>query len=159
MNNDIPNWWLIVSALFFVANLVFFIVLAYLGVTLVRVLKETKPKVDEISTKVSALVTKVEQVAVRVEEVANSVKETVDNVGGRAKGVVGSAELVAQSASRQFERFSPFVVGAMTAMRLVKALNEMRHGRSAASATKKGTLKKKPASKKSSGILGLFGKH
>jgi hypothetical protein len=148
--NEIPSWWLAVSAIFFIVNILLFCGWLFAIFKLVQFMKEVTPKINEISGKVGALVVKVEQVAERVEEVATSVKETVDGVGGRAKGVVGSVELVAQSASRQFERFSPFIVGAMTAMRLIKSLNEMRHGRSAASATKKKNLKDKPVT--------LFGK-
>lgn len=158
MNNEIPSWWLIVSGIFFVLNALLFLALSYVAFMVVKFLKDVQPKVNEISGKVTGLVAKIEQVAVRVEEVAESVKNTIDGVGSRATGVVGSVELVAQSASRQFERFSPFIVGATTAMRLVKALNEMRAGRSAASATKKGILKNKPAAKRG-GLLGLFGKH
>lgn len=147
---EIPPIWLWLSGIFFFVNICLFIGWIVAIVKLVGFIKTVTPKVNEISGKVNDLVVKVEQVAVRVEEVATSVKETVDGVGGRAKGVVGSAELIAQSASRQFERFSPFVVGAMTAMRLIKALNEMRHGKSATDATKKKNLKDKPVT--------LFGK-
>lgn len=157
MNNGIPGWVVIAAGVFFILNALLFIALGYVAFMVVKFLKEAQPKIGELSSKVSALVAKVEQVAVRVEEVAESVKNTIDGVGSRATGVVGSAELIAQSASRQFERFSPFIVGATTAMRLVKALNEMRAGRSAASATKKGVLKNKPASKKG-GLLSMFGK-
>jgi hypothetical protein len=110
---------------------------------------------QQMSAKVAELTKKVEVLAVRVEEVATTMKETVGNVGQKASGILGSVELIAQSASKQFERFSPFIVGAMTAMRLVKSLNEMRHGKSAMEATKGKTLEKKPATPPKK-RLGLF---
>lgn len=112
-------WWLVVSAMFFVLNIVFFGVMSYAVLKLTKVVGELQPQV-------STLVKRVEEVAHRVDELTTTVKDSVEQIGGKAKGVIGSVELVAQSASRQFERFSPFVVGAMTAMKLIKGLKDMR---------------------------------
>lgn len=143
--NQIPTWWLVVSAVFFAINILFFLALSFAMLKLASVIKELQPKIGELSTRVEGLVQKVEQVAERVEEVATHVKETVSDVGAKTSGILGSIEGIAHAASKQFERFSPFAVGAMTAMRLVKSLNEMKHGKSVAEATKRKTLAKKPA--------------
>lgn len=150
-----PDIYLWLSGAFFLINIVFFVVLIIVLLELKKFLIEVRPKVNELSTKVNGLVTQVELVAKKVEEVASNVAVTTAELGGRAKGVVGSVELVAQSASRQFERFSPFVVGAMTAMRLVRALSDIRGGRKPSEALKGKNMKKKPAR---GGIMGLFGK-
>ncbi|MGV3616387.1 MAG: hypothetical protein ACO1SV_13740 [Fimbriimonas sp.] len=153
--NNFPTWWIWASGIFFVVNLLFFVALTLVLFRLATLMKELSPKVNELSTRVNGLVTQVEQVAKKVEEVASNLATTTAELGGRAKGVVGSVELVAQSASRQFERFSPFVVGAMTAMRLVRALSDIRGGRKPSEALKKRNMKRKPAK---GGIMGLFGK-
>jgi uncharacterized protein YoxC len=146
--SEIPTWWLVLSGVFFFMNILFFVAMTFAMLALARMVKNIQPQISGLSTKVHGLIDTVENVAKRVEEVAASVRQTVEGVGGRAQGVIGSAEVVAHSASKQFEKFSPFVVGALTAMRLVKALNEMRHGRSAAQATKKKTLERRPASRR-----------
>ena len=137
--NGIPIWWLVLSGLFFFMNLVLFGVLAWAAIKLVGILQAITPTVVAIEGQVSDLVKK-------VQELTASVQETVSNVGGKAKGVVGSAEGVVQSASRQFERYSPFVIGSLTAIRLVSALSKARQGTGLAKATsKKGFLpKRKP---------------
>lgn len=136
---EIPTWWLILSGLFFFMNLVLFAALAFAAVKLVGILKQLTPKIVAIEGQVS-------DIAKKVQELTASIKETVDNVGGKAKGVVGGAEGVVQSASRQFERYSPFVIGSLTAIRLVSALSQARNGRSLKKATsRKGLLpRRKP---------------
>jgi outer membrane murein-binding lipoprotein Lpp len=153
--NNIPTIWFWLSGAFFVVNILFFFALTVALLRVAGLIKELTPKVNELSVKVNGLVTQVQEVAKKVEEVAANVATTMSEVGGRAKGVVGSVELVAQSASRQFERFSPFVVGAITAMRLVRALSDIRGGRKPSEALKKRNMKRKPAR---GGIMGLFGR-
>lgn len=133
----IPTWWLVLSGIFFFMNIVLFAALAFAAVKLVGILKDLTPKIVAIEGQVQDLVKKVQALTA-------SVQETVSNVGGKTKAVVGSAEGVVQSASRQFERYSPFVIGSLTAIRLVSALNQARQGRSLAQATsKKGIFKKR----------------
>jgi hypothetical protein len=151
---EVPSWlivvWLIVSLLFFLTNLILLAVLAYVGLKL-------RPALEDLSKKVGDLTVKIERVAERVEDLAGNLGETVGNVGQKAAGILGSVELVLQSASRQFERFSPLLVGAMTAMRLVKSLNEMKSGKSPLKATTTKTLEKRkatpPKRKKLFGLL------
>lgn len=145
---EIPLWWLILSGAFFFMNLVFFGVMAFVLIKLLAIVKELQPKVGELTTTVKGLVTTVQGVAHRVEELAATVKDKADNVGGKAQEVVGSTGMIMNTASRQFERFAPYITGALTAMRLVKALNEMRKGKSVTKATTQKTLDKVPATKK-----------
>jgi hypothetical protein len=151
---EIPAVWLWVSGLFFLVNLLFNIGLLIALWKLYGILNDTRPKIAALAAKTDILLNRVQEVAKRVEEVATTIRDRTNEVGGRARGVVGSAELVVHSASKQFERFSPFVVGAVTAMRLIKALNEMRKGKPASEATKKGFLDRLPARRrKKKGLL------
>lgn len=145
--NNIPTWWLVLSGLFFFANLVFFVGLTIAALKLVEIIRGLLPKVDALSKEVVEISHKVQGIATQVEGLTESLKNTATSVGGRATSVAGSVELVASSAGRQFERFAPFITGALTAIRLAKALNEMRAGRSPANATSKKVLTNTPAAK------------
>ena len=135
--NGMPGWWLAISAFAYVCLSLVCIALIVTAFFVVKFLKEVSPKIISIEAQVQELVKK-------VQELATNINETVNNVGGRAKGVVGSAEGIAQSASRQFERYSPFVVGALTAIKLVRALSDAKKGRSLGKATSRKGLAKKP---------------
>lgn len=132
-----PTWWLVISAFAYVCLALVCIALTVAAVFVVKFLNGVMPKVVAIEGQVQDLVKK-------VQELTTHVKETVDSVSGKAKGVVGGAEGMVQSASRQFERYSPFVIGSLTAIRLVSALNQARTGRSLKKATsRKGILQKR----------------
>lgn len=118
-----PAWWQYLSAVFLVVNILFFAVLSFVLIKVLTLMQEIKPKVDALTGKVDSLVT-------TVDGIANSIKETVDGIGGKARGVAGSAELVAHTASTTFERFSPMVVGVMTAIKIIGAISKIRsHGK------------------------------
>ena len=134
----VPTWWLVLSGLFFFMNIVLFGALAFAAIKLVGVAQGILPRVVTIEKQVSDLVKK-------VQDLTANIQQSVGELSGKAKGVAGSAEGIVQSASRQFERYSPFVIGSLTAIRLVAALNGVKKGRSLAKATsKKGVLQKKP---------------
>jgi len=139
---EIPTWWLVLSGVFFVCNGVLFIVGTIALIYLIRVLKVASPRLAAIEKSIQELVVKISAVTEKVEQVATSLRETVENVGGRAKGVAGSAELVAATASRQFEKASPIVTGVLTALKIMQAVQGFRASRSA----------KKESSKKKSGL-------
>jgi uncharacterized protein YoxC len=118
--------WFWLSVIFFVLSIVLMVGYVALGILVFRFIKEMRPKVDALEQNVQGVVQRVQAVAERVEEVAVSVKSTVDNVGTKARGVASSAEIVAQAASRQFQRFSPVLMGTLTAIRIVGALRDSR---------------------------------
>jgi hypothetical protein len=126
--NEVPMWWLVLSAVFFVLNSILIFALIYLIVELVKFLRGVQPKLVSLTEKVEAI-------GSRVEELATSVRTTSENLGGRAKSIAGSVDLVAHSASKQFERFSPLIIGVLTALRLMKAVQEYRRGKTVAAAT------------------------
>lgn len=146
--NDVPTWlattWFYLSSIFFLLGIVLLVGIGFAGIKVMKLLEEMKPKVDALEANVQGLVVKLHNVADRVEELTESVKSTVDNVGGHARGVAGSADLVAKVASREFERFSPWLVGTVTAMRLIGEFRRARHAPKEASKdgkpTKRGGL-------------------
>ena len=117
--SGMPTWWLVISAFAYVCLALVCISLFVTAIFVIKFLKDIAPKVNAIEGQVQDLIKK-------VQDLTTSVQQTVSELSGKAKGVVGSAEGVAQSASRQFERYSPFVIGSMTAIRLVGALNGIR---------------------------------
>jgi|SRR5579862_2477740 len=119
---NVPDYWFWLSAIFFFLGIVIMVGQIVLGVVIFRLIKEVKPKVDAMEQKVNETVEKVQAVSAKVEAL-------VDHVGTRARGVSDSVELVAHSASRQFERFSPILIGALTAIRIFTALRESRKPR------------------------------
>lgn len=114
-----PEWWLYVSAAFFVVNLLLFCVLIYLIFFLIGWMKEMKPKIDSLSTRVDAI-------GKNVEELTEHVKTTAEAVGGKAKHVASSVETIAELASLTFERFTPYVAGGLAAMKLLSGFMAMR---------------------------------
>jgi hypothetical protein len=133
---EIPSWWLIVSAIFFVVNIVFFIGLTFALFKIVQVMQTFGPKVNAIAQRV-------DQIGHKVEELTTSVKETAESLGGRAKSVAGSVDLIAHTASKQFEKFSPLIVGVLTTLKLLKAVQEYRRGHDVAEATTKAATEPK----------------
>lgn len=134
------NWFYILGIVFFVVNTLFFIGMVFAMFKLVQIAQAVQPKVEQLSNRVEAI-------GQQVEELSENVKTTVSQLGGRAQSVATSVDNIAHVASRQFEKFSPFIVGAMTAIRLVKALNEVRQGRTLAKATTQKNLDPEKQSK------------
>lgn len=136
MNQVSPSlvqWWLGISIAFFILNILLFIGLIVFLIALMKWMKEMKPKIDAIGTRVEAI-------GKNVEELTEHVKSTAETVGGKAKSVATSVDSIAHLASTTFEKFSPYVVGALTAMRLVRAALEMKRGLSVSKATSRKAL-------------------
>lgn len=121
--NEVPSWlintWLVFSLIFFILNIGLFIGLLVFLSNLGKWMKEMKPKIESISTRVDTI-------GKNVEELTEHVKHTAETVGGRAQSVASSVDSIASLASSTFERFSPYVVGAMTAMKLISGFVQMR---------------------------------
>lgn len=132
---NIPPVWLWVSGIFFVLQSLFVIGLLVAVIKLIQAIQQITPKVQAISDKVH-------DIGDKVEDLTTNVKTTMETLGGRAKSVAGSVDLVAHTASRTFEKFSPAVIGILSALRILKAIKEYRAGASVAEATKGKTLDK-----------------
>lgn len=115
----IPNWWLVLSAIFFCLQSL--LVLSLIGAVLyaIKLLKELQPKVAAVSDKVH-------DIGEKVEDLTTNVKETMATLGGRAKSVAGSADIIAHTASRTFEKYSPLVAGILSALRILRAVQQFR---------------------------------
>ena len=124
---EIPMWWLVVSAIFFVAQIIFLSCLIFAVLKLTRAMQQIVPKVEAISVKV-------QEIGDKVEDLTTSVKDTMDSVGARAKSVAGSADLIVHTAATTFERFSPAVIGILSGLKILKAVMEFRADRKASAA-------------------------
>lgn len=144
MNETLPSWWLILSGLFFALNTVLFGVLIFVGIRLSKAIQEVTPKVNDLTVKVNGLVTQVHAVAVRVEEVAKTVNDTVSDVGGKASRIAGTAEGFTQTATRNFERITPLVMGAFKVFKFVRGIQEARsHRKDRRQPRKRGLLRRR----------------
>jgi hypothetical protein len=122
MNDVSPgliNTWLIVSLIFFSLNIILFLALTIFAFKLMKWMQEMKPKIESISTRVDAI-------GKNVEELTAHVKSTAESVGGKAKSVATSVDAIAHLAANTFERFSPYIGGALAAMKLVGGFMQMR---------------------------------
>ena len=121
--NDVPTGlietWIWFSLIFFLLNICLFIGLLVFMTKLMAFMKEMKPKIESISNRVDTI-------GKNVEELTQHVKTTAESVGGKAQHVASSVEAIAQLASSTFERFAPYVGGAMAAMKLLSGFMQMR---------------------------------
>ena len=139
--NEIPMWWLILSALFFAIVTLLFVALCFLVVTLIKAVNNIQPQVTGLVTKVNddlipqvqSLVTKVEALTGKVDGIADSAKSltdsakgTVDNVGSKVRGMTNSVEHIAMSATKQFDKAAPIIGIAIAGLRLYTMFMEMR---------------------------------
>jgi uncharacterized protein YoxC len=79
-----------------------------------------------LETSAQSLVEKVNAIAGNVEELTATVKATAAEVGGNARSVATNAQIVSQTAAREFERYSPVLMGIVTAVKVVRAIGELR---------------------------------
>ena len=124
---EIPNWWLGISAGFFVLGTIAFIATT---VVLVYVLKAIK----EIQPQIIATTKRIENVAERVEEVSNSVKVTVDELSAKAKGIATTTEGAVGKVATAAAANSPWIAGAMTVFKLYQAYQAVRGAKQAKAA-------------------------
>ena len=117
--NEIPMWWLILSALFFATNAILVGALAFAMFKLGNVVMELKPKVE-------ALVEKVDGVTTKVDSLTTTIQSTVSNVGHKAEGIAGSASSMALTTSKVFEKYAPILGIVLTGMKLLSAFTDFK---------------------------------
>lgn len=117
--NEIPMWWLILSAVFFATNALLVLALAYAVFKLGKLVGDMKPKVE-------SLVTKVDSVTAKVDGLTTTLQNTVRNVGEKASGVAGSASMMASTTSKVFERYAPLLGIVLTGLKILGSVNEYR---------------------------------
>jgi uncharacterized protein YoxC len=147
--NEIPFWWLILSAVFYVAGIAMFAGLLYLALTLRQVVLNLQPSISNISTKVegvtttlNALTHKVEGITEKVDGIADTVRgvadsaksvadtarSTVESVGNRATQLVSNLTDRAEETLGQAEG-SKFVNTVMMGFQVYNAIRHMREGK------------------------------
>src|SRR5580658_9348966 len=110
---EIPTWWLVVSALYFLFGAIAMVATVGLLLKLYKVVAEIQPQIK-------ATADRVEEISKKVDEVAASVKQTVDDVGGRARGIVGTLEGVVGKLT-----YAPWMANVFTALKVLRAVQEM----------------------------------
>jgi hypothetical protein len=110
---EIPAWWLVVSALFFVFGTCAMVAMIVLLGKLFKVVEDIQPQIK-------ATAERVEQVSKKVDELADSMKHTVDDVGNRARGIVGTIEGVVNKLN-----YAPWMANVFTALKVLRAVQEM----------------------------------
>jgi len=127
--SEIPSWWLVVSALFFLVNIAALVGQMALGYRALQTLQEMKPKVEELSVKANKTMDDVQRLTARMDSLATSLKGTADIVGVRARKVSDSVENLSGEATTQFSRLAPMIGTAMTILKVVQAYREFRSAR------------------------------
>ncbi len=123
---ELPTIWLVVSGVFFAVNTVVFLVLAVLLIKVMKIMDELRPKVLALTDKVDTLTEKVTDVATQVDEVARSVRQTVDVVGSKTRSIATTGDRFIAGASMSLEKFSPYISGAFTLLKLFRAFQVAR---------------------------------
>ncbi len=112
--NDVPNWWINTSGLFFILGSIAMIVMIVLTALLIKVVLDLHKSLQQLSTRVQALTTKVEGIADQVNTVTRE-------VGVRTTGIVRMVDDTAMSAMTIVERFAPILIVIGAVVKIVKA--------------------------------------
>lgn len=123
---QMPEWWIVVSGLFFVVNTLVFVVIIFLLLKVMKIIDDLHPKVESLTNKVEILTDKVGHVAEKVEMIADSVHMTVNEVGGKTRSIVSTAERFTGSAGASLERFAPAITGLFTVLKFFKAYRDAK---------------------------------
>jgi hypothetical protein len=128
---EIPTWWLVISALFFLFGTLAMIACMVLLSKLTQLVMELKPKVLETAERV-------EKVSERVEEVATTVNRVVQDLAPRVTTVAHATQGI-------LSRSAPVVTGLLTAIKIIHAARDFLNKRAAHRPTHKSHPAKLPA--------------
>jgi uncharacterized protein YoxC len=123
---EIPNWWLAVSAVFFVVNLVFLGVLSFVLIRVLQILQALQPRVERVLTQTETLAVKVATAATKVDEAATQLRDTSQAVGRRTRNVVGVMDSATSSMAPWLGRIMPGLQIGLTALRVFRAVRGRR---------------------------------
>lgn len=115
-----PEWWYIVSGLFFGAALLSFAVLIFLLIKVLQTLQALRPTLERTAKRI-------EEASTKIESVAKTAESTMASVGGSARNVVGSLESVVVTGARRFESVAGVLMMAMAGIKLYKQFAAMRN--------------------------------
>lgn len=131
-----PTWWLVLSAVFLVVNIVFFAVLSFVAWKLLGLARTLRPEITKLGARIDSIGSK-------VDDLTSTVKEVAARVGQKAEGVAGSAEHITHVAADQVERFGPAIAAAATIYKVVGALRQIVFFRMGAKAEAKEFAKRR----------------
>lgn len=131
MPAEIPIWWLLLSGLFFLVNIVFFSVLTFVAWKLLEVGKKVEPKIESLLSTVNAIGHKVDDLTAIVKDVASK-------VGQQAQGVSASANQISHVAAEQVERFGPIIAAATAAYKVIGTARQLLFFRAIGKSERKG---------------------
>lgn len=124
--NEIPMWWLLLSGFAFLINAAAFVFLSLGVFRLFGIVRDLQPKIASIATKIELLTERVDHVATNVKGFTDSAKGTMESVGGGASSIVGAISGLTTSSTRRLEKFSPYVMAAIAAFKLISAFRGAR---------------------------------
>jgi hypothetical protein len=120
--SEIPTWWLVISAAFFLMNILASIGMIVTLIRLQRQVTELKPKVAEVAAKVHEVAVSVESAAKKVDALATGLKGSVANVAGTASALLSKPGSGESQVVKGIEKVMPVLMGAITVVRLVQKL-------------------------------------
>ena len=125
MNSAIPIWWLILTGIFAVTNILFFLIVLLLAAKMMKQLQLLMPKLEETVNNLNETIDKVSLVADNVNAITISAKETFDEVGKKTKNVASSAESIAGYAAGQISGIGPVIKYGMIAFKVIQAFRSV----------------------------------
>lgn len=115
--NPLPTWWVVLSGLFFLVNILFFAALTYALFRLLEIARGVEPKVAQV-------LTRVDSIGGKLDDLTATVKDVAEKVGRRAEGVATSASTISHVAADQVTRYGPILAAAATAAKVIGAARE-----------------------------------
>lgn len=94
--NEAPQWWYVVSGVFFVFGILFYLVLIALLVFLIQAIKK-------LSARVEQLMTKVDGITKRVDTLVGDVRDIAQTVGKQATGAATNLQQITAAAAQKAE--------------------------------------------------------
>ena len=117
--NDMPTWWLICSAAFFVLGAVVFVAIL---ITLASLRKAVGEAVPAITRSIDRL----EGATQKLESTVASAQKTVDHVGSRARGISDVIEAVALVSAQRIQSFATILTATSTVFKLFKMVKSTK---------------------------------
>ncbi|RYG79356.1 hypothetical protein EON77_09265, partial [bacterium] len=118
MPAEIPLWWLLLSGLFFVVNIVFFAVLSFVAWKLLGLSHKVEPKIESLLATVNGI-------GHKVDDLTAIVKDVAARVGQQAEGVSASANQISHVAAQQVEKFGPIIAAATAAYKVIGTARQL----------------------------------
>lgn len=92
-----PQWWYVVSGLFFGLGIVFYVVLVALLVVMIQMLRKLNTQVQALMKKIDGITTRVDTLVVEVREVTHKVgvqaTGAATSINSLTKGIAEKAEI------------------------------------------------------------------